>query len=95
MATEEVPWGMTIKKLLSTLPEVNKRIAKIIFDLLYEFQLRSDVNLMTAANLSIVFAPNLLKSRGENLVQVMQDTPIVTSLVKKMIECNNILWEQN
>lgn len=89
---EEMHWVSTVKSLLSNIPKVNLRVLKLLFDLAQAIVAKSDVNLMTSSNLAIVFGPNLLKAREETLVSAMKDTPIVNSLVKKMIDCSTLLF---
>ena len=93
MGKELEVWLFTVKKLLTSLPPVNQRVIRIIFELLSEFSKRSNVNLMTSSNLAIVFAPNLLRSRNENLLLAMREIGWVNSLTAKMIDNYNSLWE--
>ena len=92
---EEMHWVATVKSLLSNIPKVNLRVLKLLFDLAQAIVAKSEVNLMTSSNLAIVFGPNLLKAREETLVSAMKDTPIVNSLVKKMIDCSALLFGEH
>jgi ABC-type uncharacterized transport system permease subunit len=86
-------WLSLTQKLIGTLPAVNQRVIKVLFSLLVEIASHSNVNLMTPSNLAIVIAPNVFKSRNENLLLVMQHTPILNTIVKNMIENYSFIWD--
>lgn len=53
-----------IKKLLKMLPAAHYETTKYLVGFLHKVHLESSKNLMTAANLAVVFAPNLLRARS-------------------------------
>jgi len=44
---------------------------------------------MTSSNLSIVFAPNLVRAPQESLQQAVLHSPIINSIMRTIIESND------
>lgn len=53
---------------------------------LHKVSLHSAENLMTAGNIAIVFAPNILRPPGDNVTQALIDCSAANMLVKIMVE---------
>eukprot|EP01103_Thecamoeba_quadrilineata_P012785 TRINITY_DN3383_c0_g1_i1.p1 TRINITY_DN3383_c0_g1~~TRINITY_DN3383_c0_g1_i1.p1 ORF type:complete len:477 (+),score=79.39 TRINITY_DN3383_c0_g1_i1:168-1598(+) len=78
-------WVPSVRALLSNLPAQNRLLLSFLFSMLACIAANSDVNKMTPDNLSIVFAPNLLRARSLTISQVMIDSPIINAFVRDMI----------
>jgi len=74
-----------LNKLFMSLPQNNYEISKALFLFLKKVSEQSDLNRMTASNLAIVFGPNVLRSRGELVDEIMQMVQ-VPKIVQTMIE---------
>ena len=79
-------WVPTMRTLFRTLPRTNFLVIKRLILLMTEVAAESETNKMTPSNLAIVFAPNMIKSRNEDLLTIMQDTPFINSFLRKVIE---------
>ena len=66
----------TIKKLLAMLPPAHYLATKYLVSFLHRVQLESAKSKMTSANLAVVFAPNLLRSRCTCLHRILFDDPL-------------------
>lgn len=77
--------------LLKELPAANKAVLHELLGLLSFIEKNATVNKMNSSNLSIVFAPNLIRSPTENLQQTMLDTPLINSVMRTMIESTDQL----
>jgi hypothetical protein len=75
-----------LRHLISSLPEVNRATLKFLLAFLIRVEKHSDVNKMAMHNLATVFAPNLLLPRGGNMLQMVEDTPLVNGLVNTFIK---------
>jgi hypothetical protein len=75
-----------LRHLISSLPEVNRATLKFLLAFLIRVEKHSDVNKMAMHNLATVFAPNLLQPRGGNMLQMVEDTPLVNGLVNTFIK---------
>ncbi|KAL6045904.1 Rho GTPase activating protein 19 [Balamuthia mandrillaris] len=75
-----------LRILINGLPELNKTVAFYILKFLNKVVNNKHKNLMTSANLAMIFAPNLLRSEREELTQIMNDAPYVTNIMKLLIE---------
>ncbi|KAL6050859.1 Rho GTPase activating protein 19 [Balamuthia mandrillaris] len=75
-----------LRILINGLPELNKTVAFYILKFLNKVVNNRQKNLMTSANLAMIFAPNLLRSEREELTQIMNDAPYVTNIMKLLIE---------
>eukprot|EP01132_Coremiostelium_polycephalum_P003681 gene3681-4585_t len=76
----------SLKLLLSFLPPANKALAKHLFKFLTKVTENSSVNKMTSVNLSIVFAPNILKDGENNVLNIVADAQYVNQVVQLIIE---------
>jgi hypothetical protein len=86
---------MVIKKVLTFLPEQNMNILRILCRFLHELIQFETENKMNPTNLSIVFAPNLLRPEGNQLGLMLSDSAYSTGLMKTLIESYEFLFEQN
>jgi len=68
------------------LPPANKATLKKLLELLAFIEKNSEENKMTSSNLSIVFAPNLIRSPKETLQQTIMHAPIINSVMRTMLE---------
>jgi hypothetical protein len=82
-----------IKKVIKFLPLSNLKLMKILCRFLSKVIKNEEYNKMSAANLAICFAPNLLKRRPdekldtlEQFQEMMQDTPHANGLMTTLIE---------
>ena len=82
-----------IRKVLTMLPRTNRIIFKYIARLMYEVTLRSETNKMTAENIAIVFAPNLLKPMGDDIMVQMLDTEYANKLMILFIKEYNEIFK--
>jgi hypothetical protein len=79
-----------LRGVLAKLPEVNRLTLKRLMYTL-EIIAGSAVTKMTPVNLSIVFAPNLLRCLNETPEIALRDTPAVNRLMKLMIINHSVL----
>jgi len=96
LAAASVPESMeieAIRKVLTMLPRTNRIIFKYIARLMYEVTLRSETNKMTAENIAIVFAPNLLKPMGDDIMVQMLDTEYANKLMILFIKEYNEIFK--
>ena len=59
--------------MLSLLPPVNCQIMKMLIEFFHDMLPHQAKTKMSAANLAIILAPNILRTREESLEQVMRD----------------------
>eukprot|EP00002_Diphylleia_rotans_P019934 TRINITY_DN3856_c0_g1_i1.p1 TRINITY_DN3856_c0_g1~~TRINITY_DN3856_c0_g1_i1.p1 ORF type:complete len:834 (+),score=194.02 TRINITY_DN3856_c0_g1_i1:50-2551(+) len=74
-----------LKTLFESLPPSNKMVLKKLLLFLHLVSQYSQVNKMTPANLSIVFAPNILRDRENNIQQSLLDSPLVNRVITTLI----------
>lgn len=74
------------KKLLQSLPKTNYATMKALLNLLNKIAACSATNNMRAANLSMVFAPNVFRPEVETIEYIVSDTPLTNSEFEFMIE---------
>jgi hypothetical protein len=78
---------LQVKKVLSFLPQSNQILIKYLASFLREFSKHSDITKMTSTNLSICFAPNLLRPPDSiGLADQIEESPIATGLLVMFIE---------
>jgi hypothetical protein len=82
-----------IKKVLRFLPKKNMQLLKTLCKFLNLVKRYSDSNKMNSSNLAIVFAPNLLKPKGEQLQMMMSDSPHTNGLMVTLIEEYELIFE--
>lgn len=75
-----------VSKVLEELPEANKALFKSLLELLEYVKSNAEVNKMTSANLSIVFAPNLIRSPKDSVQMAVMHAPIINSLMCLIID---------
>lgn len=83
-------------RILQGMPASNKGIVRYLFGFLHQVSLASAHNKMTASNLAIVFAPNVLRpidNVTDNIMQVLADSKKQLAVVDLMIEKHPFLWE--
>ncbi|KAF2071712.1 hypothetical protein CYY_006973 [Polysphondylium violaceum] len=81
-----------IKFLFSLLPPANKALAKSLFRFLSKVIENAHINKMNSVNLSIVFAPNLLKDKDNNILNVVADAQFVNQVVQLILDNSNQLF---
>ncbi|KYQ99745.1 RhoGAP domain-containing protein [Tieghemostelium lacteum] len=84
----------SLKLLISLLPPANKALTKHLFKFLSKVLQNSHINKMTAVNISIVFAPNLLKDGENNILNVVSDAQYVNQVVQLILENVHIVIPQ-
>lgn len=77
-------WRQTVAGLLSSLPPAHYETLRVLCDLIRETSRRSSVNKMTFANLSICFAPNILRSPEKDIRLAVADTPLVNAFIERL-----------
>jgi len=82
-----------LRSLIASLPPENIEILKLLILFLGSIAENSDVNMMTAYNLAIVFAPNILRPKPDTLDQSIYEQPVITNLVKILIEEYEFIFE--
>ena len=83
-----------LKKVLSFCPPANQNLIRYLAKFLKEFSIHSDKTKMTATNLSICFAPNLLRAPDNiGLADQIEESPIATSLLVLFIEQYDTFFE--
>jgi len=75
-----------LQNVIKSLPKQNKALLSYLLGAIAAVELNSSVNNMTAANLSIVFAPALIQPPKEKLVEASNQGPIINSVMKIIIE---------
>ncbi|PRP74626.1 hypothetical protein PROFUN_03548 [Planoprotostelium fungivorum] len=80
-------------EVLGQLPPANKAILSRLFRLLYTIQLHSDENKMTASNLSICFAPTLVRKQHMEMLKVLSNSEVTKCLVQFIIEKYHAVFE--
>lgn len=81
-----------LRKLVQGLPKGNKATLKYLISFLAEIVKHSDTNKMAVHNVATVFAPNILKSSDGNILNVVQDSPLVNSTISSLIEDYSIIF---
>ncbi|EFC44672.1 RhoGAP domain-containing protein [Naegleria gruberi] len=83
----------TIKKVIQFLPKHYFNTLKMLCDFLRLVSLNSSKNKMTADNLAIVFAPNILRDRGElDVMDLMRHAKWINHLTKTLIEYTEYIF---
>jgi hypothetical protein len=72
--------------IVSSIPEPNLSTIRFLVHFMAELSLFSEENKMTPRNIAIVFVPNLLKSRKEDLLSVAANTPKTIAALTYLIE---------
>eukprot|EP01117_Protostelium_nocturnum_P012309 TRINITY_DN4530_c0_g1_i3.p1 TRINITY_DN4530_c0_g1~~TRINITY_DN4530_c0_g1_i3.p1 ORF type:complete len:485 (+),score=157.96 TRINITY_DN4530_c0_g1_i3:89-1543(+) len=74
--------------VIQDLPPANKALLRRLLELMVYIEKNAAVNQMTSSNLSIVFAPNILRAPQETMQQAILNSPIVNSIVRMIVEQN-------
>uniref|UniRef100_A0AAR2IPJ7 Rho-GAP domain-containing protein n=1 Tax=Pygocentrus nattereri TaxID=42514 RepID=A0AAR2IPJ7_PYGNA len=81
------------KSVLAKLPQVNRSLLYYVFGMLHCIHTNADVNQMTAANLALCIAPNMLwRSSPCSAEQENQNNLEVAALVRFLIECSPTIF---
>jgi len=80
-------------EVLKQLPPGNKIIISRLFRLLYTIQTHSEQNKMTSSNLSICFAPTLVRKQNMEILKILTNSETTKSLVQFMIEKYHAIFE--
>lgn len=86
-----------VRRLVRSLPTDHYNTLKFLFELLSRVEKLSAVNKMAVHNLATVFGPNLLRLPGaqENMLQLVEDTPIVNGLVNTLLKDFDTVFGEN
>lgn len=79
-------WVPAARDLVKKLPDANRLVLVKLLNLLGMIVGMSEVNKMTASNISIVFGPNLIRSATVDPMEAMEDAPRVNRCVCHMVE---------
>jgi hypothetical protein len=83
---ENVPQSVAkLKAIFLQLPKTNQLTLLSLMDMLHRIAEHQDKTMMTAVNLAIVWAPNLLKNKNETTVSVFTETGPANLVVSMMI----------
>ena len=82
-----------IQCALAALPRCTQAVLRSFLQLLYNIQLHSKVNKMHSSNLSIVFAPTLLRPEVESIEIVLGDAEFANGTIKTLIENPGSVFE--
>jgi len=77
---------LRIQELIHGLPEINFNTLQYLAGHLARVASNSEVNKMAASNLAIVFGPNVLKARVEDIQTMMHDMPYKCTVIEAMIQ---------
>jgi len=75
-----------ICSLLSSLPRPHRLTAKVLFHFLADVVSNSQVNKMTASNVAIVMAPNLIRDPQESLQNAVNDANAINNFVGTLVK---------
>lgn len=85
----------SISSVISNLPKANREILKRLAFLLSKINENSKQNKMTSNNLSIVFAPTLLRCRDNDLIKLLAHSQVANDLIGSFILEYNALFESS
>jgi len=82
-----------IKKVISFLPSQYYQVLKLLCEFLNKVTKESEFNKMTSDNLAIIFAPNILRDRGElDIMDLMRHSKYVIHLTKTIIDHTDYIF---
>ncbi|KAJ5077633.1 rho/rac/cdc gtpase-activating protein [Anaeramoeba ignava] len=83
-----------IKKVLhEMLPIGRQALLKYLMNFLYNVSQRVEANKMSAANLAIVFGPNILRHEKDSMEIMITETPAVTGITFTFIEQYHFIFD--
>ena len=89
-------WLQGIKGLLWQIPGAHYAACKRLFTFLNTVAAYSETNKMTAQNLAIVWAPNLIRPQDTNPFATLRDLKYVTATTMWLIEaCETVFSEED
>jgi len=68
------------------LPIENKNLLRFLLKILHNVESNNVINKMTSSNLSIVFAPNMIRGPRETPQETFMHAPIINSITRLLIE---------
>jgi hypothetical protein len=74
-----------LRSIVSSLPHAHNAAVKHLFCFLTKVARKSDVNRMTAPNLAIVIAPNVIRDANETMASAVADANALNSVVALLI----------
>ncbi len=84
---------VALRELVQTqLPADNRNTLTILFDLFGQIVAQERVNKMSASNLAIVMAPNLLRASSGGLLIAIEDSQLTCELIAIVIENNKLVF---
>src|SRR2546427_11354062 len=75
-----------LKKILNKLPEENWFLLKRLLEFLNLIRESEEFNKMSATNLAIVFAPNLLTPPADQTIRMMNDARAINHILTSLME---------
>lgn len=87
---ENVDWTV-LANALKLLPKAHYNVLKYLVEHLHRVDEKSSINKMTAYNLSVVFAPTLMRSPSEDL-SLVKDITLQRHFVEMLILKHNVLF---
>lgn len=82
-----------MKGTLQRMPEMFRIIFKYLITFLRMVSLKADINKMTPSNIAIVFAPNILRPKGNDIFTQMQDSGDANRLFEGLIGHCDAIFE--
>ncbi|KYR00573.1 RhoGAP domain-containing protein [Tieghemostelium lacteum] len=82
---EKAQTCQSISQLLQTLPTSNLALTKSLLGLLYKICQNSQINKMTASNLAVVLAPNILYPKNMDIQAISDSNSTLDFLIKNYI----------
>jgi Rho GTPase-activating protein 1 len=79
------PVTRAVEPVLKQLAAPNRRVLAALLNLCGQFHAQRAVNRMTARNLGIVMAPNMLSCPGHDMAVTLQNTPLLNESVRWLI----------
>ena len=76
----------SIQEIVKNLPDQNKALLSYLLSAMAAANVNSNVNHMTASNLSLVFAPALIRPPKEKFLLGEEHAPAINFMVKLIIE---------
>eukprot|EP01096_Ripella_sp_DP13-Kostka_P009843 TRINITY_DN3795_c0_g2_i1.p1 TRINITY_DN3795_c0_g2~~TRINITY_DN3795_c0_g2_i1.p1 ORF type:complete len:790 (-),score=430.49 TRINITY_DN3795_c0_g2_i1:21-2390(-) len=73
------------KHLIKSLPSWNQNLLGVLVTFLVKVNRFNAVNKMPIHNLATVFGPNILKKKGANMFEMVEDTPQINNIVGLLI----------